>query len=122
VARPDLEVRQQPDGTVLVVTEYRGETSRSALADAARAARQRVMDSFRTREPVSVVSAQIGWRPMPADGEPIIGAERDVPGLYIAVLHSAITLAAAVGRLATDEITTGIEVPELAGCRRTRFE
>jgi glycine/D-amino acid oxidase-like deaminating enzyme len=122
VARPDLEVRQQPDGTVLVVTEYRGETSRSALADVARASRQRVMESFRIREPVDVVSAQIGWRPMPEDGEPIIGAEPDVPGLYIAVLHSAITLAAAVGRLASDEITTGIEAPELAGCRRMRFD
>jgi glycine/D-amino acid oxidase-like deaminating enzyme len=80
------------------------------------------MESFRIREPVDVVSAQIGWRPMPEDGEPIIGAEPDVPGLYIAVLHSAITLAAAVGRLASDEITTGIEAPELAGCRRTRFD
>lgn len=122
VAHPDLEVRQQPDGTLVVVTGYRGETSRSALADAAREARQRVMEAFRTREPIDVISAEIGWRPMPADGEPIIGAERDFPGLYLAVLHSAVTLAAAVGRLAAEEITTGIQAPELAGCRRTRFD
>ena len=55
------------------------------------------------------------------DGGPVIGPEPDVPGLYLAVMHSAVTLAAAVGRLASSEITTGVEAPELVGCRRARF-
>jgi hypothetical protein len=30
---------------------------------------------------------------MPADGEPIVGPVAEVPGLYLAVMHSAVTLA-----------------------------
>ncbi len=58
---------------------------------------------------------------MPVDGEPIIGAPAGTQGLYVAVMHSAITLAAAVGRLAASEILTGRPAPELHGCRPARF-
>lgn len=39
----------------------------------------------------------------------------------VAVMHSAITLTAAAGRLAATEILTGRPAPELAGCRPDRF-
>lgn len=60
-------------------------------------------------------------RPMPADGEPIVGPVAEVPGLYVAVLHSAVTLAPAVGRLAARELVDGAVEPLLAGCRLDRF-
>ena len=50
--------------------------------------------------------------------QPIIGPEPDLPGLYLAVMHSGVTLAAAAGRLIAEEVTTGHPAPELAGCRR----
>jgi glycine/D-amino acid oxidase-like deaminating enzyme len=59
---------------------------------------------------------------MPVDEEPIIGRVPGTEGLYVAVMHSAITLAAAVGRLAAEEILTGELAPELAGCRPDRFQ
>ena len=46
---------------------------------------------------------------MPADGEPIIGPVAEVPGLYLAVMHSAVTLAAAVGRLVARELVDGTD-------------
>jgi glycine/D-amino acid oxidase-like deaminating enzyme len=58
---------------------------------------------------------------MPADGEPIVGPVVEVPGLYVAVLHSAVTLAAAVGRLVARELVDGAVEPLLAGCRPDRF-
>lgn len=58
---------------------------------------------------------------MPADGEPIVGPVAEVPGLYLAVMHSAVTLAAAVGRLAARELIHGTAQPALAGCRPDRF-
>jgi glycine/D-amino acid oxidase-like deaminating enzyme len=45
-----------------------------------------------------------------------------VPGLYVAVLHSAITLAPAVGRLVARELLDGTAEPLLAGCRPDRFD
>jgi glycine/D-amino acid oxidase-like deaminating enzyme len=58
---------------------------------------------------------------MPADGEPIIGPVTDAPGLYLAVMHAAVTLAPAVGRLIAKELVDGTVEPALAGCRLDRF-
>ncbi|SDE13143.1 Glycine/D-amino acid oxidase [Glycomyces harbinensis] len=121
VATPSLEVRQLTDGTVLSPTEYRGETDQAALLETARRVRDRFAASFSGADGTEIVSAEIGWRPMPADGEPIIGRPAGTRGLYVTVMHSAITLAAAAGRLAAEEILTGLTAPELAGCRPDRF-
>lgn len=121
VAGPGLEVRQCPDGTLLLPLAYAGEESRAALRDTAEAARRALLRFFPGAGDVEIASAEIGWRPMPADGEPVVGAAPGTTGLYLAVTHSGVTLAAAVGRLAAEEITTGAAAPELAGCRPDRF-
>ena len=36
----------------------------------------------------------VGMRPMPEDGMPVVGFAPDLPGLYLATMHSGITLAA----------------------------
>jgi len=58
---------------------------------------------------------------LPADGEPIVGPVAEVPGLYLAVMHSAVTLAPAVGRLVARELVDGTVESALAGCRLDRF-
>jgi glycine/D-amino acid oxidase-like deaminating enzyme len=69
----------------------------------------------------SYSAPRVGVRPMPADGEPIIGPVPEVPGLYLAVMHSAVTLAPAVGHLIARELVDGTVEPALAGCRLDRF-
>jgi hypothetical protein len=44
-----------------------------------------------------------------------------VPGLYLAVMHAAVALAATVGRLIARELVDGTVEPALAGCRLDRF-
>jgi glycine/D-amino acid oxidase-like deaminating enzyme len=63
----------------------------------------------------------VGYRPTPADGFPIIGRAEGVSGLYIAVMHSGITLAPAVGLFATREILKGERDPLLAPYGSERF-
>lgn len=121
VATSSLEVRQLDDGTVLAPEAYSGEKDQAALLATARRVRDRFAASFAGADDTKVLSAEIGWRPMPADEEPIIGRPTGTHGLYVAVMHSAITLAAAAGRLAASEILTGVPAPELAGCRPDRF-
>ena len=58
---------------------------------------------------------------MPADGEPVVGPVPGAPGVHLAVLHSGVSLAAAVGRLAASELVLGERAAELAGCRPARF-
>lgn len=80
-----------------------------------------VRSTFRGATNVELLSSRVGVRPMPVDGEPIIGPVAEVPGLYVAVLHSAVTLAPAVGRLVARELVDGAAEPMLAGCRLDRF-
>lgn len=88
-----------------------------------------VWSTFHGAESVELLSTRLGVRPVPADGEPIVGPVGEVPGLYLAVMHSAVTLAAAVGRLVARELVDGtgrrsrgaaVE-PALSGCRPDRF-
>ena len=58
---------------------------------------------------------------MPADREPIVGPVTELPGLYLAVMHSAVTLAPATGHLVARELVDGTVEPALAGCRLDRF-
>ncbi|MFI1092308.1 NAD(P)/FAD-dependent oxidoreductase [Streptomyces sp. NPDC020917] len=92
-----------------------------AAADAPERTLAAVRSTFRGAGNVELLSSRVGVRPMPADGEPIVGPVADVPGLYVAVLHSAVTLAPAVGRLVARELVDGAVEPLLAGCRLDRF-
>jgi glycine/D-amino acid oxidase-like deaminating enzyme len=92
-----------------------------AAADSPERTLAAVRSTFRDTANVELLSTRVGVRPMPADGEPIIGPAAEVPGLYLAVLHSAVTLAPAVGRLVTRELVAGAGEPVLAGCRLDRF-
>jgi glycine/D-amino acid oxidase-like deaminating enzyme len=120
VAGPELEVRDAGDGTLVAAVDHRGEATREDLARTARRTLDRIVSAFRGTSELRAAGAQVGWRPMPVDGEPVLGPVDGVDGLYLAVMHSAVTLAPAVGRLAAEEIVRGADAPELAGCRPAR--
>jgi glycine/D-amino acid oxidase-like deaminating enzyme len=63
---------------------------------------------------------RLGVRPMPKDGHPIIGFDPDVSGLYHIVMHSGVTLSAAMGTLVAEDFM-GQNPPELAPYRIERF-
>ncbi|RWR15456.1 NAD(P)/FAD-dependent oxidoreductase [Paenirhodobacter populi] len=62
-----------------------------------------------------------GRKPIPGDGEPVIGAVTTLPGLYVAFSHSGATLGLIVGEMAAYEIVTGARHPMLATFRPERF-
>lgn len=63
----------------------------------------------------------LGFRPMPADGFPIVGAVPGNSGAYVAVTHSGVTLAPALGDFVTRELLHGETVDWLAPYRPQRF-
>ena len=75
-----------------------------AAADSPERTLAAVRSTFHGAGSVELLSTRLGVRPMPADGEPIVGPVAEVPGVYLAVMHSAVTLAAAVGRLVAREL------------------
>ncbi|WP_053206641.1 NAD(P)/FAD-dependent oxidoreductase [Jiangella muralis] len=92
-----------------------------AAADSPERTLAAVRSTFRGAANVELLSTRVRQRPMPADGEPIVGPVAQAPGLYLAVFHAAVTLAPAVGRLVARELVDGAVEPQLAGCRLDRF-
>lgn len=62
-----------------------------------------------------------GPKPIPGDGEPVIGAVRDIPGLHVIFTHSGATLGLITGELVAREILTGTPSPLLADFNAARF-
>lgn len=61
-------------------------------------------------------------RPVPADGFPAVGYVSAVKGLYVASMHSGITLMPIMGKLVAEEIVGGTQAALLNPYRPTRFE
>ncbi|NND00840.1 MAG: FAD-dependent oxidoreductase, partial [Gammaproteobacteria bacterium] len=62
----------------------------------------------------------IGWRPLPIDGHPVLGASTLRPNIYLAIMHSGVSLAPIVGQLVTHELLNGAVVNRLQEFRPGR--
>ena len=67
------------------------------------------------------IPTPVGYRPMPLDGFPVLGFTESVPNLYIALMHSGVTLAPLVGEMATLEIVDDVQVDWFSSYRPERF-
>jgi glycine/D-amino acid oxidase-like deaminating enzyme len=63
----------------------------------------------------------VGPKPIPGDGDPVLGPVEEVPGLSVAFSHSGATLALISGELLAREVATGVPSPLLAAFRPSRF-
>jgi len=68
-----------------------------------------------------VEQVTVGFRVMPKDELPIVGFADDCSNLYVAAMHSGVTLAPLVGQLAATEILDGVAVDCLRPFRLSRF-
>jgi glycine/D-amino acid oxidase-like deaminating enzyme len=126
VLAPQAHMRQNADGRIIVGADFAG----GAAPDDADAAAEELLASVRGLlaqdgdkggDAVRLQRHTLGLRPVPGDGLPVIGPAAGVSGLYITVMHSGITLAALVGRLAAEEILSARPVDILAPYRLERF-
>jgi len=61
-------------------------------------------------------------KPVPEDGEPIVGFADSDRRVYVCVTHSGVTLAPVLGSFAALEIVEGVDVEPLAPYRLARFK
>lgn len=117
---PEMELRQTADGRLLAV----GDIDDADIDDARKPAAalfEQVRALIRSGADLALESHVIGYRPIPKDGYPAVGRAVGLEGLYVAVMHSGVTLAPVVGRLATHEILEGRRDPLLAPYGLARF-
>jgi len=85
---------------------------------------RRAQQAVRGLDQARVVEYQVCVRPMPVDGQSIVGPLPGIHGLYVAVTHSGVTLAAHLSQLIAAELTVGTQPAqpvELAPYRPSRF-
>lgn len=107
VMTPELHVRQTSEGRLVAGTDFVGSFPIDEVKLTEMRLFRRMKDLVAGSEGLDLAFSTIGYRPTPADGFPLIGRPHDRPGLYLAVTHSGITLAAAVGLFVCAELLHG---------------
>jgi glycine/D-amino acid oxidase-like deaminating enzyme len=96
-------------------------TGEPALGDRASELLRRARRVTGGLDRAEVTGYRVCVRPMPADGQSIVGWLPGTEGLYVAVTHSGVTLGAYLAGLMASELLAGVEKPELAPYRPGRF-
>jgi glycine/D-amino acid oxidase-like deaminating enzyme len=123
---PDLALRPHPGGLLHLEAEDAAaavdlHTSEPELRRWAAELLRRARRTIRGLDDARVVAHQVCVRPLPPDGQSIVGRLPGIPGLYVAVTHSGVTLAAHLSRLIAAELTTGTPPAPLAPYTPARF-
>jgi glycine/D-amino acid oxidase-like deaminating enzyme len=122
VLAPGGAMKQKLDGSLVVSGGFSGRPVSDDPEGQAEEILHRAKALIPAAEGVELARHTIGWRPMPADGFPALGFSEGAPDVYVAVMHSGITLAPLVGRLVANEILDGVHVEMLEPYRLSRFE
>jgi glycine/D-amino acid oxidase-like deaminating enzyme len=121
IIAPELHVRQTDEGRIVAGTDFGGMDPGTDPEAAAAELFGKVKAFLKGGEDLELDFYTIGYRPTPRDGFPIIGRANGTDGLYLAVTHSGITLAPALGLFASREILEGTSESLLAPYRLSRF-
>jgi glycine/D-amino acid oxidase-like deaminating enzyme len=116
-----LHMRQTAEGRIIAGSDFGGADPGIDPQATARELFAAMKAMLRGGDGLELDFHTVGYRPTPIDGFPIIGRAEGMDGLYVAVMHSGITLAPAVGLFAAREILDGERDPLLAPYGLSRF-
>ncbi len=123
LATPDQEVRQDAAGRLHAPAALARQSDHAERLGAFPVVVQATLMRLRTLFPgheIHFARQAMALRPVPGDGLPVLG-QGPLEGLWLAVMHSAATLAPVAAELLAQEITGGPESAGLADFRPSRF-
>ena len=116
---PKIHAHQQSNGQVII-----GEQITAPIEENSKNHLIRINKHFKNMvkgvSDLNPSEVLIGWRPIPKDDLPIIGRFKN-KSVYVAVMHSGISLAAIVGNLVSQEIVDEVDSLLLNDFRPSRF-
>ena len=121
VLSPIAHMKQKPDGRIVTGSGFGGTPATDASREAAERflkTAQAVLPAFAGSE---VEKVTLGFRPLPQDEFPVVGFGGQRRDVYIAVMHSGVTLSPLVASLAAIEILDGVDAEPLSPYRPSRF-
>ena len=119
--RHEIHLRQSADGTLAIGQGSQESVDQDDSQEHADDLLRRAVHYLPALAGARAIPTPVGYRPMPIDELPVIGFCDAAPNLYIALMHSGVTLAPLVGELATVEIVDGARVEMLAPYRPEWF-
>ena len=119
--RHEIHLRQFTDGTLAIGQGSQESVDQDDSQEHADDLLSRAIHYLPALAGARAIPTPVGYRPMPIDELPVIGFCDAAPNLYIALMHSGVTLAPLVGELAVLEIVDGAHVEMLAPYRPERF-
>ncbi|NIF30850.1 FAD-binding oxidoreductase [Enterobacter sp. Cy-643] len=119
IAGNEIEVRHAHNGDLLAAEDY---PESGQVTETVSAAQASVRKHLRGAESASLMHYSVGERPVPQDGHPVLGFTDESRGVYVAVMHPAVTCAATIGRLVAEEIRDGRHEEIPASYRPARFK
>jgi glycine/D-amino acid oxidase-like deaminating enzyme len=118
---PGTNIKQNPDGRIVTGTDFEA----AATLDTSNEFGMKLLhkaEKFLDRlKGAQLETVTLGHRVLPQDGHPIVGFLERCPNLYIAAMHSGITLSPVIGQMAAMEILDGADVDLLRPFRQARF-
>jgi glycine/D-amino acid oxidase-like deaminating enzyme len=121
VLGPELHMRQTAEGRIIAGSDFAGTDPGENPQQAAKELFAKVKAMLRGSADLELDFYTVGYRPTPQDGLPIIGTVKDMPGVYLAVTHSGVTLAPIIGLLGAAEIADETDDMSLKPFRLARF-
>jgi glycine/D-amino acid oxidase-like deaminating enzyme len=102
-----MQLRQTPEGRLVAAVNFENVGTDADRREAVAAAFATIRGMIVSDASLLLESYVVAERPIPKDGFPVVGRAAGISRLYVAVMHSGITLAPAIGRFVTDEILAG---------------
>ena len=135
IVGPGVHIHQQLDGSVVIGEQdgaplnhferLREKPNRFPSKEFEEMHIERIMNHAKIftngLEDIDIDHVSIGWRPLPKDGVPVIGRINSIQGVYVAMMHSGVSLAAVVSKLVSEEILEDKNNSLLDHFRPSRF-
>ena len=118
----DVHFKQNLDGTLTAGEIFSGEfNENTSPLDLASDVLLRISKKLDFSTNLIPTNIKIGTRPIPSDGFPVVGKIGGHKGVFIAVMHSGVTLAPLIGKLLASEMLNKSKSPLLDSFRPSRF-
>jgi glycine/D-amino acid oxidase-like deaminating enzyme len=119
----DVHFKQNVDGTLTAGEIFSGNLDKGVVAlDLASDVLLRIAKKLHLTANLNPKNIQIGTRPVPIDGFPVVGNIMGETGVFVAVMHSGVTLAPLIGQLLASEMFQISESALLKSFRPSRFK
>ncbi len=118
---PGANIKQNPDGRIVTGVDFKNSTDHDTSRESGLRMLRKAEPFLHKLKDAQLETVTLGYRVLPQDDYPIVGFVQRTPNLYIAALHSGMTMSPIIGQAAAAEILDGVTLDILAPYRPARF-